>query len=201
MAKGADEIIDLYDRNAHAWDKRRSRNLFERAWLDRFLAMVPAGGAVLDLGCGSGEPIARHLIESGHPVTGVDSSPAMIGLCTGRFPDHRWVVADMRRILLSHRFAGILAWDSFFHLSRDDQRGMFAVFAAHAAGGAALMFTSGPTDGEAIGTFEGELLYHASLGVTEYQALLARHGFTIVAHAIEDPACGRHTIWLARAQV
>lgn len=201
MASDADAIIDLYDRHAHAWDTRRSRNLFEKPWLDRFLALVPAGGPVLDLGCGSGEPIARHLIESGHPVTGVDSSSAMIRLCTGRFPDQRWVVADMRRLLLSYQFAGILAWDSFFHLSRDDQRGMFAIFAAHAAPGAALMFTSGPADGEAIGTFEGEPLYHASLSVIEYQALLTRHGFAVVAHAIEDPACGRHTIWLARAAV
>lgn len=37
---------------------------------------------------------------------------------------------------------------------------MFPVFAAHAAPGAVLMFTSGPTAGEAIGEWEGEPLYH-----------------------------------------
>ena len=93
---------------------------------------------------------------------------------------------------------GILAWDSFFHLRRDDQRAMFATFRAHTAPGAALMFTSGPRDGEAIGTFHGEPLYHASLVPDEYRALLDRHGFEVVAHKAEDPGSGRHTIWLAR---
>ena len=49
-----------------------------------------------------------------------------------------------------------------------------------------------------MGTLEGEPLYHASLDAAEYRALLAAHGFAVVAHAIEDPTCDRHTIWLAQ---
>jgi len=61
-----------------------------------------------------------------------------------------------------------------------------------------LMFTSGPAHGEAIGTFQGEPLYHASLDAREYRSLLNTSGFDVVAHVTEDPACGNHTIWLAR---
>jgi hypothetical protein len=104
----------------------------------------------------------------------------------------------MRTLFLGRIFDGILAWDSFFHLSPINQRQMFSVFRAHAAPGAALMFTSGPTCGEAIGTFEGEPLYHASLDSTEYRALLDESGFRVVQHTVEDTACGRHTIWLAQ---
>jgi hypothetical protein len=75
---------------------------------------------------------------------------------------------------------------------------MFAIFRAHAAPGAALMFTSGPRDGEAGRTFHGEPLYHASLAPDEYRTLLDRHGFALVAHTTEDHGCGGHTIWLAR---
>lgn len=64
--------------------------------------------------------------------------------------------------------------------------------------GAALMFTSGPSHGEAIGTFEGEPLYHGSLDPEEYRSLLAENGFAVAAHAVEDQNCGGHTIWLAR---
>jgi hypothetical protein len=60
------------------------------------------------------------------------------------------------------------------------------------------MFTSGPAHGEAIGEFEGESLYHASLASEEYKFLLSANGFEVVAHALEDPTCGKHTIWLAR---
>ena len=63
------------------------------------------------------------------------------------------------------------------------------------------MFTSGPAFGEAIGTFEGEPLYHGSLDPAEYRALLDAQGFEVVAHVAEDATCGGHTIWLARRRI
>jgi hypothetical protein len=74
---------------------------------------------------------------------------------------------------------------------------MFARFAAHAAAGAPLMFTSGPEHGEAIGEWIGEPLYHGSLDPADYEALLADNGFTIVERRLRDPECGGATIWLA----
>lgn len=194
----ASEITGLYQRHAREWDKERGKNLFERAWLDRFKAAIPLDGAVLDLGCGSGEPMARYLIESGHRVTGMDASPGLIELCRERFPDQDWIVGDMREARLGRRFGGILAWDSFFHLTPDHQRRMFTVFDEHAAPNAALMFTSGPHEGEAIGSYRGEALYHASLDAVEYEMLLASHGFNVIAHIPDDPDCGGHTVWLAQ---
>jgi SAM-dependent methyltransferase len=199
MVSEACGIIDLYQRKARDWAESRARgNLFEKPWLDRFRALLPQAAPILDLGCGSGEPMARYLIELRHPVVGVDSSEAMIEFCRSRFPEQEWIVADMRKLALRRQFSGILAWDSFFHLCPDDQRRMFAVFREHAAPGAALMFTSGPAHGEAIGSFGGEPLYHASLDPDEYRSLLDRNGFRVVAHVVEDPDCGGHTIWLAQ---
>src|SRR5882672_11345261 len=177
MAAEADRIVELYQRHAQAWASERGNNLFETPWLDRFLALLPRGAAIVDIGCGSAEPIARYFIEKGCDVTGVDSSPALIDICKTRFPQQEWVLADMRTLSLNRSFSGILAWDSFFHLRPDDQRRMFPVFRKHAAPNAALMFTSGPSHGEAIGTFRGEPLYHASLDQTEYRSLLDNSGF------------------------
>lgn len=192
------EVSALYERHAAAFDSDRGNRLVERAWFERFLKVMPEGAEVLDLGCGSGEPVARHLIEAGHRVTGIDSSPTLIDLCRARFPDQTWIAGDMRKVSLARRFGGIAAWNSFFHLTPDDQRAMFAVFRDHAEPGAALMFTSGPAAGEAIGSYQGEALYHASLATAEYETLLAAHGFSTVQHVIEDQACGGLTVWLAR---
>jgi trans-aconitate methyltransferase len=196
-----DAVIDLYERHAPTYDRDRSRSLQERMWLDRFLVHVHSGGTVLDLGCGMGEPIARYLIGRGFRVTGMDTSASMIALCRARFPDSEWVVADMRQVEIGRRFDGILAWDSFFHLGMEDQRKMFQRFAEHAQRGAPLMFTSGPAEGEAIGTYREEPLYHASLGPAEYEQLLATNGFVVRAYMAEDPACGKHTVWLATYDV
>ncbi|MDQ7988912.1 MAG: class I SAM-dependent methyltransferase [Candidatus Dactylopiibacterium sp.] len=192
-------ILDLYERHAAAWAAARGATLhMEHAWLARFTDGLAAGARVLDLGCGSAEPIAAHLIAQGFALQGVDGSAAMIARCRARFPQHDWLCADMRGLRLARRFDAILAWDSFFHLTHADQRAMFAVFAAHAAPGAALMFTTGPAHGEAPGTLFGEPLYHASLAPAEYRARLRAHGFAELAHVAEDPACGGHTVWLAR---
>lgn len=192
-----DTVIDLYERHARAYDRDRSRSLQERAWLDRFLGYVPPGGTVLDVGCGMGEPIAGYLVHRGVHVVGVDASQSMIDRCRTRLPDSEWIVADMRELDLGRRFDGILAWDSFFHLDMDDQRGMFPRFASHARTGAPLMFTSGPAEGVAIGSYCEEPLYHASLSPKEYEQRLVTNGFVVRAHVPDDSTCGQHTVWLA----
>jgi SAM-dependent methyltransferase len=199
MPSAAGDIIGLYERHAEAWDRARGADLIlEGEWMARFVALLPSGGSVLDMGCGSGQPIARHLLENGFAVVGVDSSPTFIGKCRSRFPQAEWIVADMRELSVNRKFDGLIAWDSFFHLSHEDQRGMFAVFREHASSGAPLLFTSGPEHGEAIGSFQGESLYHASLSSGEYRSLLESHGFRVLDHVIDDPKCGNHTVWLAQ---
>ena len=190
-------VIGLYEDNAAAWDRRRGRDLHEAAWLERFAARLPERGTVLDIGCGMGEPVARWFIERGYRVTGIDSAPSLIAMAKERFPGEEWIVTDMRALDIGRRFDGLLVWHSFFHLTPADQRPMFARFAAHAAPGAPLMFTSGPEHGEAIGEWMGEPLYHGSLAPADYEGLLGANGFAPVERRLRDPACGESTVWLA----
>jgi len=195
------EVAPLYDAAAERFDARRARFGGEDAYLARMLEGRSADGmSVLDLGCGTGRPIAHFFLTKGCAVTGVDAAPAMVALCRARFPQAEWHVADMRSLALGRRFDAVVAWDGFFHLTEADQRAMFPVFGGHAAPGARLLFTSGPAAGEAIGDLFGEPLYHASLDAEEYRALLQANGFGVVLHRVEDPACGGHTVWLAEKE-
>jgi hypothetical protein len=122
----------------------------------------------------------------------------LIALCGERFPEGRWQVADMRALDLGRRIDGLLAWHSFFHLRADDQRAMFPIFAAHAAPGALLMFTSGPHAGVAMGEWQSEPLFHDSLAQDEYRALLAASGFEVLRFTAGEPAAPGPSVWLAR---
>jgi trans-aconitate methyltransferase len=192
-----DAVVDLYERHAHDFDQDRGRSLWEKSWLDTCLARTTPSGVVLDIGCGMAEPVARYMIHAGFRVVGVDSSPSMVAMCHARFPEHEWIVADMRQLNLGRRFDALVAWDSFFHLRPEDQRGMFQRFAAHARPGAPLMFTSGTGHGETVGAYHGEPLYHGSLDTAEYERLLNAHGFRVLDHRVEDEECAGHTVWLA----
>ena len=191
-------VINFYEGNAHKFDKARGRHLFEKAWLNKFLELIPAKGTILDLGCGTGEPIAEYVIGRGFQVTGVDASSRMINLCQRRFPNQEWIMNDMRHAKFDRTFDGVLAWDSFFHLNHVDQQSMFSTFRACANSRAPLMFTAGPELGEAVNPLWDEPLFHASFSKEEYNVLLKEIDFEVLAFALNDQECGDHCIYLAR---
>lgn len=187
---------------AAGWDARRSRALFEAGWLRRALRGLPAGAAVLDLGCGAGEPIAAWLASEGYAVTGVDVSPSMLALARARLPGIEWILADMRDVDLGRRFGAVIAWDSLFHLDGSAQRMALARIAAHLGPGGRFLATVGPRAGEAAGRVgaagaEREV-YHASLSPRAYAAHLEDLGLEMTAFVAEDPDCGAHSILMAR---
>lgn len=78
-----------------------------------------------------GEPIGKYFIDQGFDLTGIDGSAELINLARIRFPEAQFITQDMRTIDLEEKFDLIIAWNSFFHLSREDQRSMFKIFEDH----------------------------------------------------------------------
>ena len=60
------------------------------------------------------------------------------------------------------------------------------------------MFTGGDHEGEAIGQFAGEPLYHGSLDPEEYRRRLDDAGFEIIEQTQDDAETGGSAIWLAQ---
>ena len=193
------DLVAVYARHALNFDHSRVGCSIESPYLQAVTQLAPPPGKVLDVGCGSGEPIARYFVEHGYQVTGVDAVSEMLDIARTRFPHMAWLQQDMRNLDLPEQFSIIVAWDSFFHLSPADQRGMFEKFRRHTVPRGMLVFTSGVTEGEAVGgNLFGDLLYHASLDTAEYAQLLDGAGYDVIDHSIEDPQCGGRTIWTAR---
>lgn len=181
-------VYKIYEKISDWYELHRSRELFEKPYLDKVISFLRPRASILDLGCGTGEPIARYFLEKGYGVTGIDGSFQQIRKAKSRFSNGYFIVGDMRTIHLSTQFDAIIAWHSFFHLP----------FEYHIQPGGILLFTSGPEEGEVWSDNGGEMLYHASLSTMAYQSLLAVHHFEVLDHKIEDPECGDATVWLAR---
>ena len=194
----SDLIAAFYERNSAKFDSSRRKSFSERAWLDRFLQPLPKGGRVLDLGCGAGEPVSRHLIDRGFMVSGVDISPKMVGLCRTRFPRHRWINADMRRVAMDGFYDGVLAWDSLFHLRGDEQAAVIVRIGAWLAPGGRVLFNTTPVKGTEMESFQGEPLYRPSLEPHQYREAFVRAELAEIDYRPEDPACGGRSIWYLR---
>ena len=198
LARLSTQTQGVYERNAARFDAERPKGMHERVWFDRFLALLPAGGAVLDLGCGTGDPIAAYMSARGFRVTGVDASRAMLDIAQTRRPKGDWRFGDMRRLDLPERFDGIVGWNSFFHLTQDEQRETLKLLAAHLKPNGAMMLTVGPEAGEVGGHVGDDAVYHSSLSPEEYDDILTGLGLAIIHFVKEDPDCDFQTVLLAR---
>jgi SAM-dependent methyltransferase len=105
--------------------------------------MLPDGAAVLDLGCGTGVPITKVLIERRFNVCGVDGSPSMIAAFRARFPTVPVQCAAIEDSdFFGRTFEGIVAWGLFFLLEPNAQRKLIAKIAAVLPSGGKLLFTA-----------------------------------------------------------
>ncbi len=187
----------IYQRHGKAFDTQRAKTLIERKWIERFIERLPQNGSVLDLGCGAAEPIAAHLISQGFAVTGVDFSAEMLAMARARFPEASWIEADMRDFDLAHRFDGIIAWNSFFHLPPEDQWIALQRISDHLHEGGVFMVTVGPQAGEVSGHVDGAEVYHASLSPEDYVETCEKTGLEVVDFTPEDPECDFQTVMTA----
>ena len=64
----------------------------------------------------------RFIAGRGFRVTGIDADPAMLAIARRKAPAGDWWLGDMRTRDLPERFGGLIGWDSFFHLTQDEQR-------------------------------------------------------------------------------
>jgi len=188
----------VYEQYGLQYDAERSRLLFERKWLRRFEDLLPPSAAILDAGCGGGEPIGRYFIEQGYKVTGIDFAAPMVELAKARFPDSTWHRMDMRALGLPQLFQGIISWHSFFHLTPAEQRATLARFTQHLQPEGLLLLTVGPDAGEVTGHVGGQPVYHSSLSSAAYQEVLHSLGMTILDFVPEDPECDFASVLLSR---
>jgi len=198
LATLAGKTRAVYEEHGPAFDRQRPKNLHEKKWLDRFIELLPGNARVLEVGCGAGEPLIPYFLSKGLKVEGLDFAESMLGIARARFPDTIFHLADMCTMQLGKSFDGIIAWNSYFHLIREDQQAALRRFAAHLKPGGILMLTVGPEDGEVVGHVNGIEVYHASLSPRAYHAHLARLEVEVIDFVAEDPDCDLQTVLIGR---
>jgi 2-polyprenyl-3-methyl-5-hydroxy-6-metoxy-1,4-benzoquinol methylase len=184
---------ESYNTIAPSWDAARVEfHGREREYVDALLGGLPVRSSVLDLGCGTGRPIAEYVMSRGHRVTGVDQAEALLSLAGARYPNGTWILTSIEAFAPSETFDAIVCWDALFHIDRSEHEALFARFAKMLLPGGRLMLTVGGSEHPAfVDSMYGQPFFYDSHPPERVLEMLTRVGFTpMVAEFMNLPTPG-----------
>ncbi len=156
-----------------------------RAWARTF----NKGSVILDLGCGTGIPVTKILLEEGLKAYAIDASPKMVEDFRQNLPDVPIACEAVERSTFFDRsFDGIIAVGLLFLLPEETQRALIPKIAAALNHGGKLLFTA-PLDKHEwkdVMTQQPSL----SLGQEQYRTLMVTSGL-VLAEEFRDEG-GNH---------
>jgi SAM-dependent methyltransferase len=172
------------------------------AWLDDLASLLPAGARVLDLGCGSGLPAARILVESGFEVTGVDISRVQVERARRLVPLARFIQADMAVWDAEPAsLDAIVSLYALIHVPVDDQLQLFPRMARWLAPGGYLLAIVGTERWSGVEEYLGAPMFWDHTDTATYLVWLADASLPAVWHRVIPEGSSSHTLVLARRPV
>lgn len=185
---------ESYDAAAQQWDDARQlMSDSEKRIMDVLLQGVPSGANALDLGCGTGRPISEYLVSRELRVTGVDQSAAMLQLARSRMPEQRWILSSLESFEPEGEFVAVIAWDSLFHIPRDEHAAILERVRAVMPPGGRFALTVGGSEHPAFtDTMFGQTFFYDSHSPEPAMALLDGLRFRIIlGEFLNLPTAGR----------
>ncbi|HTH28317.1 MAG TPA: class I SAM-dependent methyltransferase [Sphingobium sp.] len=139
---------------------------------------LPPSAAILDIGCGSGVPIAQALASDGFTVWGVDASPSLISAYRCHLPDMPAACEPAQDSSFFDRtFVGAVSIGLLFLLSASDQRKLLANVARVLEPDGQFLFSAPREECSWKDTLTGRI--SISLGAEGYAEHLASLGLTL----------------------
>lgn len=195
---GWQEIVRRgYNQVAHRYQRDRSQ-LSSHNYLMAFLKLLPSKSSVLDIGCGSGTPIAGEVLKKGHLLTGIDISQTQVAHAKQKYPQGAFLLGDIAK-LQAHQYEadGVIMLYSLFHVPRELHGGILKVVASFLPKGGPLFITMGDRDFEGMHEFYGVKMWSSHYGPAKNRALLQDAGFDIEMEKIDGSGAERHHMILA----
>lgn len=163
---------------------------------------VPAGGAVLDLGCGCGVPLARGLAASGYAVTGIDLSAVQVERARQLVPTARFVHADATQIgFPPSSFDAVISLYALIHMPLEEQPSLLGRIGRWLRPGGWLLATTGQhawtgTEDRWLG---GEApMWWSHADAATYRDWIEQAGLSVVAQEVVSDGDSVHALFWAR---
>jgi 2-polyprenyl-3-methyl-5-hydroxy-6-metoxy-1,4-benzoquinol methylase len=172
------------------------------SWLAALRARLPAGGPLLDLGCGCGVPVARSLAAAGYQVTGVDISEVQIERARRLVPAGTFIRADATTVTFpAASFDAVVCLYALVHMPLRAQPELLRRVAGWLRPGGWLLAVTGQR--EWTGTEDNWLggpatMWWSHADTDTYRAWLEQAGLQVTAQGFVPEGDGGHALFWAR---
>lgn len=190
-----------YDAISHAY--RADTFDFDNSGYKVFLTEVERhlkpGDRVLDLGCGCGIPVARHLAGR-YAVTGVDISETQVTRARALVPGAQFVCGDMTEVAFPDAsFEAVVSFYAVIHVPVEQHRGLFERVCRWLVGGGFFLVTLGHTAWTGTeADWHGAEMYWSHADAATYRGWLGQAGFSLEAEHVVPEGDGGHALFLVR---
>jgi 2-polyprenyl-3-methyl-5-hydroxy-6-metoxy-1,4-benzoquinol methylase len=171
-------------------------------WLTQLRERVPAGGTILDLGCGCGVPLARDLAASGYEVTGVDLSDVQVERARQLVPAASFLRADATQVqLLASSFDAVVSLYALIHMPLDEQPSLLGRIGRWLRPGGWFLATTGQRawTGTEDGWLGGEApMWWSHADAATYREWIEQAGLSVVDQEGIPEGKGAHALFWAR---
>jgi len=185
-------VREGYEAMGERYLEARRSGVLELPILDRFVALVPPGGLVVDAACGAGIPVTRALAVA-HRVIAADFSFGQLRLARRFVPQAGLTCQDITQLgLAAGSLDGFCCCYGIIHVPRGQHAALLRdVHRLLKEEGHALLCL-GAEDLEAEeGEYQGAPMYWSHFDSQTYRAMLGRTGFRIIdSCVVPDPIDG-----------
>lgn len=194
----SDPMNNPYDSIAEDWHASRT-GFSARKYVDLVFSKLKPGAKLLDVGCGTGVPIARYLINNGFQVVGIDQSAGMLTIARRVLPTAQLIQANICDLELKEHFAAVIAWDSVFHIERSHHREIYRrLYHLLQPGGWLLLSAGGSGDQGFTSEMFGQSFFYSGYDPDETLRLLQGESFDVEVCEQDDPSSRGHIAIVAR---
>ena len=183
--------------NARAYDvisQEYGAGLFDdemyRVAFEDWVARLPPGGHVLDIGCGHGTPVVATLLARGFEISGIDLSEGMLARARATYPAAHLRNQTAAELTEQHCYDGVCSFFSLLHTDPIELRVALDRIRRALKPGGYLLIGSLMSDLALrlapMYRFKGQWVWGNEFSLEEIRTALTEYGRFTIVHVTED---------------